>query len=175
MIDVGYWLSVKRTDERAYGLYRDHYSAKKNAPYRTKGNTNVTGSGETMVLLGVDCSALFVWLRNTVERLDHQLGVNCAVFRNTGPQLSSTLIREADQLAWDRWTDEPRHFTYVDPTAIRRKRDPGRCFIKAGWRKCGVSAEGKLIFERIAEPTMPAWVPDCSPDQPQGTDCWGKG
>lgn len=28
---------------------------------------------------------------------------------------------------------------------------------------------------RVPEPTMPAWVPDCSPDQPQGTDCWGKG
>jgi hypothetical protein len=146
----GYWLSVKRTDFRAFELYRRHYSAKKNAAYRTPGNTNVTGSGETLVLLTQLCDALFVWLHNTVERLDKQIGVSCAVFRNEGPTLSSDLIREADDLAWQRWPDEPRHFTYVDPSEIRRKRDPGRCFLRAGWRKCGQSAEGKLIFERLA-------------------------
>jgi hypothetical protein len=150
MVD-GNWLAVKRTDKRAFALYRRHYSAKKNLPYRHVGNTNVTGSGETMVLLSQLGTALFVWLRNTVERLDHQHGVNCTVFRNEGAGLSSDLIREADDLAWQRWTDEPRHFTYVDPKQIRHKRDPGRCFLKAGWRKCGVSAEGKLIFERVKE------------------------
>lgn len=146
----GNWLAVKRTDHRAFGLYRRHYSYAKNGPYRRRGNTNVTGSGQTMVLLTVAVDALFVWLRNTVERLDHQIGVNCAVFRNEGPQQSSELIREADQLAWQKWPDEPRHFTYVDPGAVRRKRDPGRCFIRAGWTKCGESADGKLLFERVA-------------------------
>jgi hypothetical protein len=148
MID-GNWLAVNRCDPRAFALYRRHYSFKKNEPYRTPGNTNVTGSGQTMVLLTVAVDALFVWLRNTVERLDKQEGVNCAVFRNESPYLSSELIREADDLAWQRWTDEPRHFTYVDASEVKRKRDPGWCFIKAGWRKCGESAEGKLLFERV--------------------------
>jgi hypothetical protein len=29
--------------------------------------------------------------------------VNCAVFRNEGPVLSSDLILEAEELAWGRW------------------------------------------------------------------------
>lgn len=145
----GHWLAVKRTDERAFELYSRHYSFEKNAPYRKADSTNVTGSGETMVLLSQCGRALFVWLRNVVRRLDGQEGVNCAVFRNEGAGLSSELIREADDLAWQRWPGL-RHFTYVDATRVRRKRDPGRCFIKAGWQPCGYSANGKLLLERFA-------------------------
>jgi hypothetical protein len=145
----GNWLAVTRVDERAYGLYR-HYSGTKQQRWRERGNTNVAGPGETMVLLTQACDALFVWTYNTVQRLDHQLGVNCAVFRNEGSVLSSELIREADELAWHRWSDQPRHFSYVDPTKIRRKRDPGRCFLRAGWRACGASDSGKLLLEIVA-------------------------
>lgn len=147
MID-GNWLSVKRTDPRAFALFRRHYSFGKNARWRATGNTNVTSGGETMVLLLQNCEALFVWLRNTVQRLDKQEGVNCAVFRNESALLSSDLIREADDLAWQRWP-QLRHFTYVDPIQVRRKRDPGRCFLKAGWRYCGTSAQGKVILEIV--------------------------
>lgn len=147
MID-GHWLAVKRTDPRAFALYSRHYSFKKNARWRTPGNTNVTGSGQTMVLLTVAVDALFVWLRNTVERLDKQEGVSCAIFRNEGPRRSSTLIREADQLAWARWPGE-RHFTYVDPSEVESQL-PGYCFRRAGWRHRGESANGKMIFERLA-------------------------
>lgn len=147
MID-GTWLSVKRTDPRAYALYRRHYSAAKGARWRRPGNTNVTSAGETMVLLSQCCRALFVWLRCSVERLDHQIGVNCAVFRNEGAGLSSDLIREADELAWQRWPGE-RHFTYVDEGKIRRKRDPGRCFLRAGWLRAGTSQTGLILLERL--------------------------
>lgn len=147
MID-GTWLSVKRTDERAYGLYRRHYSAAKNARWRRPGNTNVTSAGETMVLLSQCGRALFVWLRCTVERLDHQAGVNCATFRNEGAGLSSDLIREADELAWNRWPGQ-RHFTYVDAGKVRAKRDPGRCFLRAGWSRVGASQTGLILLERV--------------------------
>jgi len=144
----GHWLAVKRTDERAFALYRRHYSAAKNARWRQFGSTNVAAVGETMVLLSQCCRALFVWLRNTIERYDHQVGVNCAVFRNEGAGLSSDLIRQADELAWQRWPGE-RHFTYVDAGKIRPKRDPGRCFLRAGWSRAGVSQTGLLLLERL--------------------------
>jgi len=154
MIDE-HWLSVRRTDERAYALYRRHYSASKGARWRRVGNTNVTSAGQTMVLLSQCGRALFVWLRCMVPRLDAQLGVNCAVFRNEGPDLSSTLIREADELAWRRWPDERRHFTYVDgaQTTQRRSRHAaaGACFRHAGWRECGASKTGLVLLERVAE------------------------
>lgn len=147
MIDE-HWLAVKRTDPRAFALYRRHYSYKKNARWRRPGNTNMSSGGQTMVLLTQACDAMFIWLRNVIERQDKQVGVNCAVFRNEGPVLSSTLIREADRLAWRRWPGL-RHFTYVDPTEVASEL-PGYCFRRAGWRRCGVSAAGKLIFERLA-------------------------
>src|SRR4051794_37671396 len=81
MID-GHWLAVKRTDPRAFAIYQRHYSAEKNRKYRQRGNTNVTGPAATMVLLHQCGRALFVWIRNTVQRWDGQVGINCAVFRN---------------------------------------------------------------------------------------------
>jgi hypothetical protein len=33
------------------------------------------------------------------------------------------------------------------------KRDSGRCFIRAGWKKCGASKDGKLIFEKVVKNT----------------------
>jgi hypothetical protein len=142
-----------RTDARAFALYARHYSAavKRNDRYRRRGNTNIVGPMQHMVLLSLAEDALFVWTRATVERDDHQRGVCCAVFRNEGPVLSSELVREADDLAWQRWPDEARHFTYVDGAQVRHKRDPGRCFLRAGWRTCGRNADGRLtMLERIA-------------------------
>jgi hypothetical protein len=144
----GQWLAVKRTDPRAFALFRRHYSFKKGERWRRPGNTNVTSAGQTMVLLSQMGDALFVWLRCTIDRLDKQEGVNCAVFRNEGTVLSSELIREADRLAWQRWPGL-RHFTYVDPTEVASPL-PGYCFRRAGWRHRGQSAKGKLIFERLA-------------------------
>lgn len=68
--------------------------------------------------------------------------------------LSSALVQAADQLAYERWPGE-RHYTYVngEKTARRRSRhaEPGQCFIKAGWRRCGVTKWNKLhILERMA-------------------------
>jgi hypothetical protein len=141
----GHWLPVSRADPRAYALYRRHYSAGKNVAYRRPGNTNIVGPGIPMVLLTESCDALFVWLKNTVARYDHEVGINCVVFRNEGPVLSSELIREADQLAWQRWPGE-RHFTYVDAGKIR-STNPGVCFKKANWRYVRQSQQGLHLLE----------------------------
>lgn len=64
----------------------------------------------------------------------------CSAFRNQRPDLhlSSSLIIEA--IAGTRWYWEPPAegmITFVDPAKIRRKRDPGRCFRKAGFHVAG--------------------------------------
>ena len=98
-----------------------------------------------MVLLTADCMALFVW-RKFIDK-SGQRGVNCAVFRNEGPHLSSTLIREAERLAAGRWPGE-RLYTYVNPRRVKSE-NPGYCFKAAGWRVCGRTAErGLLILEK---------------------------
>ena len=95
-----------------------------------------------MVLLTGDCLALFVWQRSTIPRYDEQTGINCSVFRNEGPLLSSMLIVEAMELAWRRWPGE-RLFTYVAEAKIQSV-NPGYCFKKAGWQTCGRNKTGRL-------------------------------
>jgi hypothetical protein len=75
---------------------------------------------------------------------DGQKGINCAVFRNEGAGLSSDLIMAADALADERWPGE-RHFTYVDPQEVKSS-NPGYCFLRAGWRKCGITKHRKLLI-----------------------------
>lgn len=154
---MGPWLQTHRADERAFELYKRHYSAEKNFALRKPGNFNIVGPGFNMVLLTEDAAAVFVWVKNNMERYDKQVGVCCTIFRNEtrAPHLlSSDLIRVADQLADERWPGE-RHFTYVNAgkTARRRSRhvEPGQCFLMAGWRSCGFNKTGKLVLlERVS-------------------------
>lgn len=151
MID-GHWLSSNKFDPRALALYERHYSARRYADGRKR--VQFVGPGEQMVLLTVCCRGLFVWIRNTIERFDHQVGVNCAVFRNEGAGLSSDLIREADELAGPPLPGE-RHFTYVDDEKIRSS-NPGYCFLKAGWTRAGRSKTNRLtLLERLGRDNCP--------------------
>jgi hypothetical protein len=139
------WIAVRDGDATGRALFHRHYSYK---PYRDGRNPALyVGPGEKMVLLTPCARALFVWRKFTSG--DGQRGVNCAVFRNEGAGRSSDLIREADRLAWDRWPDEPRHYTYVNPRRVR-SHNAGYCFLMAGWGRCGVTKWKKLlIFETI--------------------------
>lgn len=95
-----------------------------------------------MVLMTSDQSALFVWRKFKDD--SGQEGINCAIFRNEGPLLSSYLILEAEKLAYDRWGKE-RFYTYINPSKIRSV-NPGYCFKVAGWTVCGITKVNKLII-----------------------------
>lgn len=147
--DMGYWLSVKDGDPRAAAIHTRHYSHYHYADKRRQlhGYRNrflIMGPGEKLVLLGNDEQALFGWRR--YHDASQGYGVSCTVFRNEGTQRSSDLIREADALAWVKWPDEPRHYTYVNPQMIRSS-NPGYCFIMAGWSKCGETKGGLIILD----------------------------
>jgi hypothetical protein len=123
------WYGTLDGDPRAYALFKRHYSA---MPYKRRLRRPgylFVGPGEKMVLLTLKCDALFVW-RKFIDKSGQQ-GINCAVFRNESPFLSSELILEAEQLAWKRWPGE-RLYTYVNPKKIL-SHNPGYCFKCAGW------------------------------------------
>ena len=123
-------------------MYERHYSAHQ---YRDGRKRRIfAGPGEKIVLRTAEASALFVW-RKFIDDSGQQ-GVNCAVFRNESPHKASLLIRQADIIADHCWPGL-RHYTYVDPRGVR-STNPGFCFLKAGWRKCGFTKGGKLILER---------------------------
>lgn len=141
----GPWIPIRDGNVSALSLFLRHYTAK-----QTRKISQFVGPGEKLLLLTADARALFAW-RAERYRLDGQQGVNNPVFRNEGSDAgsSSSLIRAANEEAWRKWPGE-RLFTFVDAKKIRHKRDPGRCFIRAGYRQCGESKSGLLIFECLA-------------------------
>lgn len=134
------WYSLKDGDPMARSLFDRHYSRYFYADGRKP--KLFVGPGQKMVLMTCDGTALFVW-RKFISG-DGQQGVNCAIFRNEGRILSSSLILEAEGLAWQRWPGE-RLYTYINPKGIRSS-NPGYCFIKAGWTKVGITKVNKLII-----------------------------
>ncbi len=114
-----------------------------------------------MVMLTELCDAVFVWHRPNMERLSGEQGVCCTLFRNEGALLSSDLIREACEWAWQRWPGE-RLFTYVADAKIR-SINPGYCFKKAGWRTCGRNADGRLTILELLPATTPSVVNASAP------------
>lgn len=132
----GAWHQVRRTDPRARDLADRHYSR------QTIGAPEFMTNGRTLVLLTL-CERA-VW--GVIENMDPagNLRWRCSIFRNTGAGLSSDLIAEATTKTYRYWTS---HYgghpvvpltTEVDPLKTKRKRDPGRCFLRAGWHRISV-------------------------------------
>jgi hypothetical protein len=130
-------------------LFMRHYTARAHRKIY-----QFVGPGEKMVLLTPDARALFVWRKFISD--SGEKGVNCAVFRNEKSEYgkASALIKDAKRLAWERWPGE-RLYTYVDPSEVLPKRDPGHCFIIAGFRLCGETLSRKLIFECFPDAATP--------------------
>lgn len=144
LLPAGLWTEVYDGNPTAFSLFRRHYSFGRSSRIPDS-ETRIAGPGQKMLLLTADARALFVW-RKFISK-DQQDGVNCAVFRNEGPHRSSDLIREAMELAWLRWPGA-RFYTYVNPRKIR-SRNPGYCFKRAGWRRCGITKTRKLIVLEV--------------------------
>jgi len=145
LIEGAHWYPAHRADARARALYLRHYSRFK----RKLGSTSpqFVSPGECMVLLTAAADAVFVWHYARPEmRLDKVDGPMCSIFRNEGPVLSSTLILEAEQLAWARWPGTTL-WTYVDPRCVASGQ-PGWCFIRARWKRAGESKAGRLLFRK---------------------------
>jgi len=145
---VGFnWLFAKDGDPRVYELMKRHYTFHPYADGRRQNASNrnrklVVGPGEKLVLLTVDCNALFIW-RKFIDR-SGQTGINCAVFHNESELLSSELIQEAEQIAWQQWPGQ-RLYTYIDARKIESV-NPGYCFKIAGWKQCGKTKSKQLII-----------------------------
>ena len=155
------WERSHRFDQRALPLADRHYSRQK------PGTPQFVRPSRNVVLLTPSRDALWVSVYHKPECCDHAWpgAWECALFRNEGPSLASELIREAvaaTRWLWsDLWTDPPTlgMITTVDPTKVRHKRDPGRCFLKAGFRRVGAMKSGLPVFQLAAvdmpEPCAP--------------------
>lgn len=149
-LDDRYWFSVKDGDARARALYLRHYSAPKISAYirSVPGRDMFGGNGARVILLTAACDALFVWRQ---VNNGPYAGTSCTVFRNESPVLSSTLILEADDIAWAKWPNI-RHITFIDEKKIISP-NPGYCFKKAGWvqRAERTKVHNLIVLERLPD------------------------
>jgi hypothetical protein len=77
----------------------------------------------------------------------------CSCFRNEGAGLSSELITEAVAATRAFWPEVPAlgFVTFVDANKTRKKRDPGRCYRRAGWKHVGFTKGGLWALQQLPE------------------------
>jgi hypothetical protein len=82
--------------------------------------------------------------------------VNSLFRREGGDHLASTMIRAAVAATRWRWPDIPPMgmVTFVDRAAVRAKRDPGYCYLKAGFEAVG-ETKGGLVALQLRPEAMP--------------------
>lgn len=139
------------------------------APHYSRKNpdsSKVGGPGFQLVLTSGDpVRAVWMTTRTLPEFTKHAWpgAWNNSLFRNDGAGLSSELIRSAIAVTRHEWGEPPEQglITFVDAGKIRHKRDPGRCYLRAGFRLIGTTAGGLLTFH-LSPSDMPA------PEAPHG-------
>jgi hypothetical protein len=130
-LEGGIWQVRTRLDSAANALADRHYSR------RRPGSGQVGPPGRKLVLV-TPCERA-VWLTHWPYpelALDGMDFWRNSIFRNEGAGLSSELIRAAMELTGQLWAGRPVDgwCTWIDTRKVRHKRDPGRCYLKAGWR-----------------------------------------
>jgi len=143
----------RRLQAVARQLADAHYSR------QSVGDAQYMPPGRRFVLVVDDLRGRAVW--GVCQNRDPigETRFRCSIFRNESDHLSSELIRDATQATYQRWAARgwllgaPPLRTEVDPGKVKRKRDPGRCFLRAGWTLIGCThgaAKGRsdlLVFE----------------------------
>jgi hypothetical protein len=149
------WSLSHRADALAVRMADKHYSRQK------PGTPQFVPPGRCVVFTAP--SAVWVTSWPFAEFTKHAWAgawVN-SLFRNEGAGLSSELIREAVAATRHRWPAVPAlgMVTFVNADKVRHKRDPGRCYVKAGFRRVGTTKGGLIALQ-----LLPCDMPDaCTP------------
>lgn len=141
------WKLSNRAHPYAALIADRHYSRQK------PGTRQFVSPGRCLVLLGVHGTAL--WVTSWPQYVRHAWpgAWVCALFRNEGAGLSSELIQSAVAATRWRYGSPPPAgmITFVDPSKVRTKRDPGRCFLRAGFRRIGMTGSRLFVLQLLGE------------------------
>ena len=142
-----HWQVSDRFDRRALPIANRHYNRQK------IGSPQFVPPGRCMVLLTPRADAL--WVSSWQKYVQHAwLGAwVCSCFRNESEVLSSELIKEAVAVTRWYWGDPPPlgFITFINTKKVRKKRDWGRCYRKAGWHECGRTNGGLVVLQLLPE------------------------
>lgn len=146
------WNLSNRADPRARVLADRHYNRQK------IGTPQFVPPGRCLVLLTEQADSLWVTSWPFGEYVKHRWpgAWVCSAFRREGPGLASQMILEA--VSCTRWFygDPPAlgMVTFIDRSKTKPKRDPGYCYLMAGFEPDG-HTEGGLVAVRLRPERMP--------------------
>jgi hypothetical protein len=142
-----------RADPAVRALADRHYSR------QSIGHPQFVAPGRCLVLRTLEADAGWVTSWPLEHLVKHSYGDAwvCTLFRNESDTLSSELITEAvaATLAWFVEAPAGGMLTFVDETKVRRKRDPGRCFRRAGFEVVGRTKDKHLVVLQLLPDAMP--------------------
>jgi hypothetical protein len=151
------WERSHRFDPRALPLADRHYNRQK------IGSPQFVPPGRCTVLLTPAIDALWVtsWPYAAFTRHAWAGAWICSCFRNEGPTLSSLLIRDAVAATRHLFGEAPSlgMVTFVDRDKTRPKRDPGYCYLRAGFRNVGFTKGGLVALQLLPHEMPPAIAP----------------
>lgn len=147
------WQLSHRADPKAVPIADRHYNRQK------VGAPQFAPPGRCLVLATPNYDALWITSFPFAQYVKHAWAgaYVCTMFRNESNLLSSDLIREAVALTRWYWTITPSWYktpepelgmiTFVDASQTRHKRDPGRCFRRAGFEHVGFTKSGLYTLQ----------------------------
>jgi len=144
------WELSHRAEPRALAIADRHYNRQK------PGTPQFVPPGRCLVLVAPGAAWVTSW--PFAEWVKHRWAgawVNSLFRRESGP-LASEMIRQAVAATRWRWPDVPALgiVTFVDADKVRAKRDPGRCYLRAGFIRDG-ETQGGLYALRMPPESMP--------------------
>jgi hypothetical protein len=140
------WRLSDKFDPAALPLADAHYNRRK------VGSPQFVPPGRSVVLLTPSRGALWVTSWPFADFVRHAwpgAWVNSLFRREDGP-IASELIAAAVAMTRAIWDPPPLGIvSFVDASQTRRKRDPGRCYRKAGWSHVGFTKGGLWVFQQL--------------------------
>jgi hypothetical protein len=157
------WEVSTRFARRALPLADRHYNRQK------PGTPQFVPPGRCIVLMSKCGRALWVSSWPLAEFTRHEWAgawMN-TMFRNEGAGLSSELIGSAVAATRAIWGEPPGlgMVTFIDASKVRKKRDPGRCYLRAGFELVGATKVNALLALQLVPSRMPdaeapnGWTP----------------
>lgn len=162
------WRMSNRFDPAGAKLADRHYSRQK------PGSPQFVGNATSFVLIApLSDTPQALWVTKWQRYVRSPMWLNawvCSLFRNEGAGLSSELITEAVAATRALWGDPPaRGFvTFVDADKTKRKRDPGRCYVKAGWTRLPERTPQGLVVLQLKPEDFPEACAPGDMQQPLG-------
>jgi hypothetical protein len=152
------WHLSDRADPAAKKLADRHYNR------QSPDSPQFVPPGRCIVLRTEEADAFWITSWPLAQHVRHAWpgAWVCSAFRNESPHLSSALIVEAVAATRAFWVPPALGMiTFVDAAKTRRKRDPGRCFRRAGFEHVGYTKGGLYAFQ-----LLPSAMPE--PMRPSG-------